>query len=92
MSKYGEPWKMHTDDVVTCSDGLAPDSRKRAVIQKRALRSRAVQCVNALAGVDDPKLFVEAAKQVIHHLRNQDVDTWNMLGIAVAEMEAALAE
>jgi len=67
MSKYGEPWcnretRVYMGATVAFSGGgfdirNCPDAETRA--------ARIVQCVNACAGIADPKAAMDAAREAL---------------------------
>lgn len=76
MSKYGEPWAANTrvPTLIYCEDGdtasfgghhtnaVEPDV---LVARQEAKAARAVACVNALAGIDDPQAAIDAAREAL---------------------------
>lgn len=86
---YGEPWVSAADLIVDCSDTLLG----QFYLDNSDKADRAVSCVNALAGVEDPVAYERAAILQVRNAINNvlsgyiDVlDDWYK-----QQLEAALA-
>lgn len=71
-ASYGEPW-MHapTWDILQTSEGkcIPYDAHHMA----EPYLSRAIQCVNACAGIADPEKAIQAAREALTKLRNASI-------------------
>ena len=65
MNNFGEPWRGVEDTIETVTGPVA-----EVEVRRREMRERAIACVNALAGIDDPE---KAVKELVtafeNHLR-----------------------
>ena len=87
MGDYAEPW--------TEGSECAFDSRRRAVLgymrqSSRVQLSRAVACVNACAGMEDPGAELESLRAKVHELTLEL--SQEAFGRGVAEARAEKAE
>ena len=70
MIKHGEPWRTsrHNDYQI---ENVAEDTVALAN-PKRAAQKRIVQCVNACAGIEDPKAAIDAAREALGMLLDSE--------------------
>ena len=103
MSKYGEPWLLWT----SCSWLRVMDCFGRpAIVPTRSQADghpdmypaeridRAVQCVNACAGIEDPKAAIDAARRhlgIMTELVELKAGNDEMLAGEIADARRALA-
>lgn len=73
MSKYGEPWKEGTYAIY-------PIDNEGRTCATDGCMDRAIACVNAMAGVEDPAAAIRAAREAMEKSAEQFDYIVNMLG------------
>lgn len=83
--KFGEPWKWMPDGIKDCDNRVVFDNdRKR----------RAIECVNALAGISDPAAFVKSVEELVEAAKlSNDMMIANGWGMSPSrvKLQAAIA-
>lgn len=87
MSKFNEPWRVDHEGVCDANDDMAcvihpsddyyhhcDEKCRLSLKQEEAYRDRMIACVNAMAGIEDPVVFMRELRKAFSYLGRAECD------------------